>query len=62
MSRVPAYNFAAAMIAVLGPASTSICDEATGPPYAKDLAAFFEEVDRTYPFFEVKDIRVIRRK
>ena len=26
------------------------------PPYVKDLEAFFQEIDRHYPFFEVKKI------
>ena len=30
---------------------------AAAPAHASDLAAFFDEVDRTYPFFELKGIR-----
>ena len=31
--------------------------QAAKADYAADLAAFFAEMDRTYPFFDLKDIR-----
>ena len=46
-------------LAIAGPrlAAAEKSAKAEKTDYAKEIAAFFAELDNTYPFFDLKDIR-----
>jgi len=46
-----------AVAAVASPLAAPECRAATQAKYVTDMAAFFTEVDKTYPFFDLKGIR-----
>jgi len=46
-----------AAAAVASPLAAPECRAATQAKYVTDMAAFFTEVDKTYPFFDLKGIR-----
>lgn len=55
-----AFGAATALLAVAAGASRAAIPEAkpsAAASYERDLAAFFKEVDATYPFFDLKGIR-----
>ena len=46
-----------AIAAAASPLAAPTCRAATPAKYVTDMAAFFTEVDKTYPFFDLKGIR-----